>query len=280
MPHQDNLNEGNGEIPLFVRGTGGSGFHNNSYDDNDHDSIHQNMDGSGSGGNDSMLRLKDYQRKLSESISRADEAQQLNIVLEQDLQAHATKRMTLERELNDVHREHINEMATQKAEYEILKNDYEKLHHLNLKLREELWRTNRELMGVLAKKNEFKKDAERAARNAITDEQRAKAELSHQQNQNHPNNHNPLIGRLHSGGHNNSGHDLLQGHRDRTNSTTSTSSSTNFNDIKSLRNKTPTPPKLRGLGGSSMGFSNLSNDDPRAIRSGNALRDLNDFFDM
>lgn len=34
----------------------------------------------------------------------------------------------------------------------------------NLKLREELVRTKAELMGVLKKKNEFRKDAERAAR--------------------------------------------------------------------------------------------------------------------
>lgn len=47
--------------------------------------------------------------------NRANEAIQLNFVLEQELQAHAAKRMDLERELNDVHRTHQNEMAVQKV---------------------------------------------------------------------------------------------------------------------------------------------------------------------
>lgn len=271
MPHDGNesSNTNGGEVPLFVRGQQNGGYHNNSYDDDDDDDETSNnqqnnndrLQNDGTQSSLSSNKLQDLQRRLLETNSRADEATQLNINLEQELQAHAVKRMNLEKELNDVHRQHMTEMATQKAEYEILHHDYEKLQHVNLKLREELLRTNRELMGVLAKKNEFKRDAERAARSAISDENRAKAELTNQQHPNPPN-PNPNPNSLSSSSlsrNSNSGHDLLSGHRHG-----------NVNDYKSLRTNTPTPPKLLRIG----------NDDPRAIRAGNALNDLSDFFDM
>ena len=91
--------------------------------------------------------------------------------LEQELENHGNKRMQLEKELNDVHRHHQQEIAAKQAAYDELRADFDKLQHYNIKLREELNRSNRELMGVLSRKHEMKKEAEREARRAIQQEQ-------------------------------------------------------------------------------------------------------------
>ena len=100
-------------------------------------------------------------------MKERDEAVALTERLEGDLEDHGNKRMLLEKELNDVHRLHQHEIAAKQAAYDQLRTDFEKLQHYNLKLREELNRCNRELMGVLSRKHEMKKEAEREARRAI-----------------------------------------------------------------------------------------------------------------
>lgn len=104
---------------MFVRGqhNGGSGGYQDgmSYESSNH---RGQSNGSGHNeGDDGQMsnELKECQRKLLEWNARAEEATQLNFVLEQELQAHAAKRMDLERELNDVKRKHKNEMAIQKV---------------------------------------------------------------------------------------------------------------------------------------------------------------------
>jgi hypothetical protein len=119
-----NTKEQNGDVPLFVRGQqnggggGGGGVYNDgghdSYDENRHARHPRNGSQDDEEGN-AASELRECQRKLVEWTTRADEATQLNFTLEQELQSHAAKRMDLERELNDVHRKHQNEVAVQKV---------------------------------------------------------------------------------------------------------------------------------------------------------------------
>jgi hypothetical protein len=123
--NHNNSKEQNGDVPLFVRGQqngGGGGGGGGVYNDGGHDSYDENRHGrhprNGSQDDEegnAASELRECQRKLVEWTTRADEATQLNFTLEQELQSHAAKRMDLERELNDVHRKHQNEVAVQKV---------------------------------------------------------------------------------------------------------------------------------------------------------------------
>jgi len=220
----------------------------------------------------------DWTARLKASEEREHEATARNIALELDLQAHARKRMDLEAELVGVHREHSQEIANKQVAYEELRAEFEKLQLMNLKLKEELLRSNRELMGVLAKKNVFKKEAERAARRAIADESRASRELNNQMDQSRgeftlDRSFKDLDASLgpSRNGLDRSGRDL--------------DSSSGPNRLGGLGGVTAGP----GAGGSGLGGGGRGEvgamglgfkEEPRSMRSANALRDLRDFFDI
>lgn len=154
--HHDSAFGAPSDVPLFVRGVedpGGMGGGDGYADD----------------GSDAH-ELRESQRRVAEASARGDEASARSLALELELEAQALKRMGLEKELNDVHREHSKQMAAKQQAHDQLRNDFEKLQHYNLKLREELLRTNRELIGVLAKRNEIRKEADRAARQNLRNE--------------------------------------------------------------------------------------------------------------
>lgn len=110
------------DVPLFVRGVedpGGMGGGDGYADD----------------GSDAH-ELRESQRRVAEASARGDEASARSLALELELEAQALKRMGLEKELNDVHREHSKQMAAKQQAHDQLRNDFEKLQHYNLKLRE------------------------------------------------------------------------------------------------------------------------------------------------
>ena len=108
------------EVPLFVRGVDGVGGGGEGYTDDGGDA-HE---------------LRESQRRVAEASARGEEATARSLALELELEAQARKRMGLEKELNDVHREHSKQMAAKQQAHDQLRNDFEKLQHYNLKLRE------------------------------------------------------------------------------------------------------------------------------------------------
>lgn len=118
------MNLGSIDVPLFVRGVEGHGG-----------GVGAGGDGYADDGSD-MHELRECQRRLAEATARGKEATARCMSLENDLQGEARKRMALEKELNDVHREHSKQMAAKQQAHDQLRNDFEKLQHYNLKLRE------------------------------------------------------------------------------------------------------------------------------------------------
>jgi len=107
--------------------------------------------------------LEDYKNKLSHS-------ERTNAEIEHRLQLQGQKRMSLEANLSAKQRDNMAEFKAMSDEVEQWKQSFTRLERHNVNLRDTLNRTERELMGVLAKKYEIQEKAKIEARQQLEEE--------------------------------------------------------------------------------------------------------------
>lgn len=125
-----------------------------------------------------MTELQDLGRMVETYRQRVAECERMNADLEQRLESQGRQRMALEGELTERVRAHKKEMEAKQQELNAWQQRYETLQHQCHKVRDNLQRTERELMSVLSKKYELVEAAKREARKQILEEEAIKRDVS------------------------------------------------------------------------------------------------------
>lgn len=128
-------------------------------------------------GNDNLADIHELQREAEAANQRAADFARMNADLEQRLQRHGNQRMQLEAALTKAHRGHARQMEDKERELTEMQQRLEQMQAQNHCLRDKLYRAEKELVGVLAKKYDMVETAKREARKQILEEEAIKRDL-------------------------------------------------------------------------------------------------------
>lgn len=128
-------------------------------------------------GTDHFTDFQELQRHAEAYRQRAADFERMNADLEHRLERQGNQRMQLEAALAEAQRGHARAMEDKERELTEQQQRLEQLQVQNHRLRDNLHRTERELVGVLAKKYEIVETAKREARKQILEEEAIKRDL-------------------------------------------------------------------------------------------------------